>query len=75
VEHGGGFLEAGSARSEALAFAIPLLAVLAFHGNCPSALRHDPALHAGFRKNIQNVVNTQWTNVRKAVVDRAAWNG
>ena len=68
-----GFWKLAPRDLKLLAFAIPLLAVLAFHRELPKVhFATTPPSTAGFRKNIQNVVNTQWTNVRKAVVDRAA---
>ena len=68
-----GFWKLAPRDLKLLAFAIPLLAVLAFHRELPKVhFATTPPSTAGLRKNLRSVVNTQWTSVRRAVVDRAA---
>jgi len=56
-----------------LAVAIPLLLALAFHRGLPKVhVAATPPSTVGFTKNLENVVNAQLSNVRKAVMDRAA---
>ncbi|HEY1759512.1 MAG TPA: hypothetical protein VGG72_29335 [Bryobacteraceae bacterium] len=56
-----------------LAFAIPALLALAFHRELPKVhLATTPPSTGELSKNLRTVANTQWTSVRKAVVDRAA---
>jgi hypothetical protein len=55
-----------------LAFAIPVLLALAFHRELPKVHVAATPPTGDLRKNLETVVNTQWTNLRQAVMDRAA---
>lgn len=68
-----GFWKLAPRDLKILAFAIPVLLALAAHRELPKVHFAATAPSTGnLRQNLQNVVNTQWTNVRQAVVDRAA---
>ncbi len=55
-----------------LAFAIPALLALAFHRQLPKVHVAAPAVStAQFRTSLHNVVNTQLSSMRQAVVERA----
>ena len=55
-----------------LAFGIPLLLGLALHPALPKVRVAAPAAATGMERNLQQAVNTQWTNVKQTVFDRAA---
>jgi hypothetical protein len=70
-----GFWKLAPRDLKLLAFAIPALLALTFHRELPKIRVHyaaTPPSTGAFRKNLQTVVNTQWTNLRQAVTDRAA---
>ena len=55
-----------------LAIAIPILLGLALHPALPKVRVSSPANTTGMQLSFENAMNTQWTNVRKTLVDRAA---
>jgi hypothetical protein len=67
-----GFWKLAPRDLKLLAFAIPALLALAFHRELPKVHLATTPPTGELRKNFTNVVNAQWTNVRRAVVDRAA---
>jgi hypothetical protein len=68
-----GFWKLAPRDLKILAFAIPVLLALAAHRELPKVhVAATPPSTGNLRQNLQNVVNTQWTSVRQAVMDRAA---
>jgi hypothetical protein len=68
-----GFWKLAPRDLKILAFAIPALLALAFHRELPKVqLAATPPSTGELTKNLKNVMNTQWTNARQAVMDRAA---
>jgi hypothetical protein len=67
-----GFWKVAPRDLKILAFAIPLLLALAFHHELPKVHVAATPPTVDLRKNFRTVMNTQWTNVRQAVVERAA---
>ena len=55
-----------------LVFALPLLLGLMLHPSLPKVRATAPAAAAGVERNLEHAFNTQWANVRRSVVDRAA---
>ncbi len=53
-----------------LALAIPVLLALALHPALPKV--RVSASSSGIGRNVQSAVNTQWTNIKQTVFDRAA---
>jgi hypothetical protein len=68
-----GFWKQAPRDLKILAFAIPLLLALAFHRELPKVhVATTPPSTGALRKNLKTVMNTEWTSVRQAVMDRAA---
>src|SRR5579862_3057865 len=68
-----GFWKLAPRDLKILAFAIPVLLALAAHRQLPKVRFATTAPSTeGLRTNLRNVVNTEWTSVRQAVMDRAA---
>ncbi len=55
-----------------LVFALPLLLGLALNPALPKVRMAAPAAAGGVRKQVEQVVSSQWTNVKQTMVDRAA---
>ncbi len=55
-----------------LTFALPILLGLALHPALPKVRVTAPAAANGIQSNVQHAFNTQWTNVKQTVLDRAA---
>lgn len=55
-----------------LAFAIPLLLVLALHPGLPKVRVAAPTSASGFRRNFESAMNEHWASFRQSVFDRAA---
>ena len=69
-----GFWKLAPRDLKLLAFAIPLLLALAFHRELPKVRVSAPSAPStvDLSQNVKAVVNTRWSTVRQAVVDRAA---
>jgi len=67
-----GFWKLAPRDLKLLAFAIPALLALAFHRELPRVHLAATPPTGELRKNLQTAVSSQWTSVRRAVVDRAA---
>src|ERR1700677_1093043 len=68
-----GFWKSAPRDLKILAFVIPALLALAAHRPLPKVhIATSPPSTGELRKTLRTVMNTQWTNVRQAVMERAA---